>query len=87
MIRGLYRPYLEKNFPGWEWNQIIPVLITAKILVVHSSNPKHRALCNGLYLAGEITGVRIRIQHRKTKIEVKRNDINSLNQLNGLGIF
>jgi hypothetical protein len=71
MTRGLYRPYFEKYFPGWEWNQIIPILIKGKILVVNSNNPKHRALCNGLYLATEITGVRIHIQDRKTEIEIK----------------
>jgi hypothetical protein len=81
MTRGLYKPYFDRNFPGWEWNQIIPVLINAKILVVHSNNPQRRALCNGLYLAGEITGVKIHIHDKKTEIEAKRNDINSLNQL------
>ncbi len=79
MTRGLYRPYFERNFPGWEWNQIIPALINAKILVVHSNNPLHRALCNGLYLGSEITGVKIHIQDRKTELEVKIKDINSLN--------
>jgi hypothetical protein len=87
VTRELYRPYFEGNFPGWEWNQIIPALINAKILVVRSNNPQHHALCNGLYLASEITGVKIYIQDRKTEIEVKRNDINSLNQLYGRGIF
>jgi hypothetical protein len=72
MTRGLYRPYLERNFPGWDWNQIIPILMKAKILEVHSSNPKRRALSHGLYLAREITGVRICIQDEKTEIEVRK---------------
>jgi hypothetical protein len=72
MTRGLYRPHLERRFPGWEWNQIIPSLIKAKILVSHSSNPKHQALSNGLYIAREITGVKICIQDEKNQIEVRR---------------
>jgi hypothetical protein len=66
MTRQLYWPYLEKNFPGWEWNQIIPVLIKAKVLLVDSKDPEDRALSNGLYLAKGITVVRICIEDEKT---------------------
>jgi hypothetical protein len=72
MTRGLYKPYLEKNFPGWEWNQIIPFLIKKKILVINSKDPRDRALCHGLYLVREINGVRICIQDERTEIEVRR---------------
>jgi len=71
MTRGLYKPYLEKNFPEWEWNQIIPNLIKAKILVINSRDPRDRALCHSLYIAREITGVRICIQDEKTEIKVR----------------
>ena len=71
MTRGLYKPYLEKNFPGWEWNQIIPNLIKAKILVINSRDPGDRALCHGLYIAREIAGVRIYIKDEKTELEVR----------------
>jgi hypothetical protein len=80
MTRGLYKPYLERNFPGWEWNQIIPLLIKKKILVIYSKDPRDRALCHGLYIARKITGVRICIQDEKTEIEVRRIKINPLNQ-------
>jgi len=80
MTQGLYRTYFERNFPGWEWNQVIPVLIKNKILVINSKDPRHRALSHGLYIAREVTGVRIRIQDEKTEIEVRRIKINSLNQ-------
>jgi hypothetical protein len=33
LIRGLHKDYFAKNFPGWDWNQIIPVLIMKKIIV------------------------------------------------------
>ena len=71
MTRGLYKPYLEKNFPGWEWNQIIPALIKTKILLLNSKDPRHRALSHGLYIAREITRVRICIQDKKTEIDVR----------------
>ena len=71
MTRGLYKPYLERNFPGWDWNQIIPILIKVKILVIDSKDPRHCPLSNGLYIAREITGVRICIQDKKTEIDVR----------------
>jgi hypothetical protein len=70
MTRGLNKPYLERNFPGWEWNQIIPVLIKKKILVINSKDPRHRALSHGLYIDREISGVRICVRDDKTEIEV-----------------
>ena len=71
MTRGLYKPYLERNFPGWEWKQIIIVIIKKMILVIDSKDPRHRALSHGLYIAREITGVRICIQDEKTEIDVR----------------
>ena len=68
---GLHRPYFEKNFPGWEWNQIVPLLVKAKILVTHSIDPAHRALNQSLYIAREIESVKISIQDDKTEIEVR----------------
>ena len=70
MTRGLYKPYLERNFPGWEWNQIIPLLIKKKILVINSKDPRHRALSHGLYIACEITSLRICTKGGNIKIEV-----------------
>jgi hypothetical protein len=70
MTRGLYKPYLERNFPGWEWNQIIPVLIKKKILVINSKTSRHRALSHGLYIDREISGVRICVRDDETEIEV-----------------
>jgi len=32
MSRGITQKYVEENFPGWEWNDIVPVLIKKNIL-------------------------------------------------------
>jgi hypothetical protein len=71
MTRALYRPYFERNFPGWEWNQIIPTLIKEKILVINSKDPRRRGLSHRLYISREIAGVRICIKDEKTEIEVR----------------
>jgi hypothetical protein len=72
ITRGLHRPYFERNFPGWEWNLIIPILVKAKILVTNSKDPANRALNQGLYIAHDVAVVEICIEGGVTEIEVRR---------------
>jgi hypothetical protein len=71
-IRGLYKDYFANNFPGWEWNQIIPVLIQRKVLVMHPKDSGYRQLCQGLYISSEIQGISISIKDGKTKIRIQK---------------
>jgi hypothetical protein len=71
ILNGRHREFMNKNYPGWEWNQIIPVLVKAKILITHSKNPKHLALNQGLYIAREVESLNISIQDKKTEIDVR----------------
>ncbi len=71
-IRGLYKEYFAKNFPGWEWNQIIPVLIQGKVLVVHPKDSGYRQLSQGLYILSEIQGISISVKDGKTKIRIQK---------------
>ena len=72
ILNGRHQEFMTKNYPGWEWNQIIPVLVKAKILVTYSKDPEHRALNQRLCIAREIESVRISLQDGKTKIEVSK---------------
>ena len=67
-IRGLYKDYFARNLPGWEWNQIIPVLIEKKILVMHSKKAGHRHLSQGLYISSDIQYVRLWINDGETEV-------------------
>ena len=69
-IRGLYKDYLAKNFPGWEWNQIIPVLVQRKVLVMNPTDPGYRQLSQGLYISGQITAVLISLEDGITKLDL-----------------
>ncbi len=71
-VRGLYKDYFAQNFPGWEWNQIIPVLIQKKVLVMHSTDSGCRQLSQGLCISKEIQGISISVKERKTKIRVQK---------------
>ena len=69
--RGLYKEYFERNFPGWNWNQIIPLLIRRQVLVVHSMDPEFQLLSQGLHISREIEAVTLWIRNGKTQIAVR----------------
>jgi hypothetical protein len=70
MIRGLYKEFFSLNYPGWEWNQIIPVLIKAKVLVRDSKDPAYRSLSQGLYISSDIEGVALWIKYGETEFAI-----------------
>ena len=74
ITRGLYKDLFDKRYPFWKWNQIIPELIKSKILVLHSSETKHLALSQNLYIARDIQGVSIQITDGKVDISIKKTD-------------
>ena len=73
LIRGLHKDYFARNLPGWEWNQIIPVLIQRKVLVLHPTDPGYRQLSQGLYISSDIEGIMLWIKDRESEVAVTRN--------------
>jgi hypothetical protein len=73
ITRGLYKDCFNLNFPGWEWNQIIPVLIQRKVLVMHPTDPGYRQLSQGLYISSDIEGITIWPKDGETEVAVTRN--------------
>jgi hypothetical protein len=71
ILRGFHEEFLQQKYPGWEWNQIIPVLIRRRVLVVNSNNPRHQLLSQGLYISHEIETVILWIRNGKMAISVK----------------
>ena len=72
LIRGLHKDYFARNLPGWEWNQIIPVLIQRKVLVMHPTDPGYRHLSQGLYISSDIEGITLWIKDRESEVAVTR---------------
>lgn len=78
MSRGWTQKYVGENFPGWEWNDIVPVLIEKNILKYANK----RGLINigfgrfiekehNLSLDKKIKGVTIYFQSKHVDIETK----------------
>jgi hypothetical protein len=69
MTQGLYKDYFARNLPGWQWNQIIPVLIRKEI-VVYGENLGYRHLSQGLYISSDIEGVTLWIKDGVTEVAI-----------------
>jgi hypothetical protein len=78
MSRGWTQKYVEENFPGWEWNDIVPVLIEKNILK-YVKKRGHIDIGLGrliekeddLSLDTKIKGVTIYFQSKHVDIETK----------------
>jgi hypothetical protein len=72
MIRGLYKEFFSLNYPGWEWNHIIPVLIKKGVLKVHSKEIDQRYLAYGLSISKDVESVFLRHTKNGTKVTVHK---------------
>jgi len=72
VLGGYYKEFFKEKFPGWEWNQIIPELLKAKVLIRVAENSNYRELSMGLYIHQEIKQVSMFIENSEVKILIHR---------------
>lgn len=72
LIRGLHKDYFARNLPGWEWNQIIPVLIKKGIIKVGSKEADQQDLSQGLSISKDVRGVLIKPSKHLAKVTVQK---------------
>ena len=70
ITQGLHLEYFRSNYPGWEWNQIIPVLIKKDVVKIHSRDPNQRKLAQGLSIAHDVESVLIKRSKHGTRVTV-----------------
>ena len=58
-LRGISEEYINRNYLGWEWKDIIPVLIKKGIIKRYSSDPDQRKLSHDLSISNEIESLTI----------------------------
>ena len=72
LIRGLHKDYFARNLPGWEWNQIIPVLIKKGIIKVGSKGADQQVLSQGLSISKEVRGVLLKPSKHQIKVAIQK---------------
>ncbi len=70
ITQGLHLEYFRSNYPGWEWNQIIPVLVKKGAIRIHSKDPNQRMLAQGLSIAHDVESVLIKRSKHGIRIMV-----------------
>ena len=58
-LRGISQEFINRLYPGWEWNDIIPQLIKEDIVKIKSGDVEQRTLAQGLSISNEIESVTI----------------------------
>ena len=56
-LRGISQEFINRNYPGWDWNDILPVLVKKGIVKRYSSDPDQRKLSHDLSISHEIESV------------------------------
>jgi hypothetical protein len=70
ITQGLHLDFFQENYPGWEWNDIIPVLIKKGVLMMNSKEPNQRQLSQGLSIANDVKSILIKRSKHDTKVTV-----------------
>ena len=77
-LKGISEEYIARNYPSWEWNEILPFLIKEKVVSREPGQSHSVRLCQGLSISREIKSVMItRTQNGYTltinKVNIRNN--------------
>jgi len=71
-LRGYAKEFMQQNYRGWEWNDIIPVLIEKGVLSTDSGGSDRRYLAHGLSISASTQSVKITNSKNGIKITIKK---------------
>ena len=58
-LRGIAQEYINRHYPGWQWNDILPVPIKKGVVKRYSSDPDQRKLSHDLSISYQIESLTI----------------------------
>jgi hypothetical protein len=72
-LNGQAREFIERNFPGWDWNDFVPRLIDKKILKFQElDNPEFTMLSQGLFVSADVRAIEFMPQKNGVRVKVIR---------------
>jgi hypothetical protein len=75
ITRSYHHDFLEKNYPGWDWNDLLPVLLEADLVAPHIDGHECKRLRLGLCITPSITSIELTLidgVSRVTGVNLKR---------------
>jgi hypothetical protein len=73
IFRGLHKPLFSENYPGWDWNDLVPRLLKKGVLVKSQLDSSYVHLRQGLFISSSVesieftpttSGVRVKVNDR-----------------------
>ena len=72
ITKGLHEEFFAENFPGWDWNDLVPRLLDKKILKFNErDNPDFIMLSQGLFIASDIQAIEFIPQKNGVRVMVQ----------------
>ena len=73
ITQGLHLDFFQENYPRWEWNDIIPVLLKKGVVKINSKEPNQRQLSQGLSIAHDVEGILIKRSKHGSRVTIYTN--------------
>ena len=68
ITRGYHRDFLESNYPGWDWNDFLPVLDEAGVISNHKEGHECVRLRMGICMSPGIISVELEQGERAARV-------------------
>ena len=74
-LRGISEEFIARNYPGWEWNEILPFLIKERMVSREPGQSHSVRLSQGLSISREIKSVIITRTQNGYALTINKVDI------------
>ena len=71
-LRGISEKYIARNYPGWLWNEIVPILLREGVLTKQQGQSQLIKLSNGISISQTIERVVIARTKKGLRVTIKK---------------
>jgi hypothetical protein len=72
-LRGISEEYIARNYPGWQWKEIVPFLLREGVLTKQLDQSQLIQLRNGISISRTIECVVITRTKKGLKVTIKKS--------------
>ena len=72
-LKGISEEYIARNYPGWQWNEIVPFLLREGVLTKQLDQSQLIQLRNGISISQRIERVVITRTKKRLKLPIKKS--------------